>query len=216
MLRRFPAAKASHHPFVSPPQARPVSSESAAPSQYHLASRWLHWASGGAMIGAVFTILQVQNGYPAWNKCSEAQSAAKSRWMMLHKSFGLLAFMLITPRVATRLLTRAPRKLEGSGDLEHYVGLAAHAVLYGAAVVLPTTGVLMSYYGPPTSIPFFGLFQVSVKNEGGKDKALSGQLWWIHTNVGRVFEYLVPLHVAGAGFHLVRGQPILARINPFA
>ena len=36
----------------------------------------------------------------------------------------------------------------------------------------------------------------------------------LHKQVGEYMYYLVPIHVGAAGFHVMRGQPILTRVNP--
>jgi hypothetical protein len=41
------------------------------------------------------------------------------------------------------------------------------------------------------------------------------QSYSLHKTIGTYGKFLVPLHIAGAGFHVVKGQSIFARINPF-
>eukprot|EP01091_Cochliopodium_minus_P013191 TRINITY_DN4188_c0_g1_i3.p1 TRINITY_DN4188_c0_g1~~TRINITY_DN4188_c0_g1_i3.p1 ORF type:complete len:146 (+),score=40.63 TRINITY_DN4188_c0_g1_i3:567-1004(+) len=139
----------------------------------------------------------------------------KGKLMNLHKSFGLLMFGLIVPRVAARLTTKIPAHLPGPG-WEILAGKLSHYALYGGLIFMPTSGVLMSYLNG-RGIPFFKWHIPGLpKEKAAKYEKVSSKLFWAHHYVGIGLEYLIPLHVGAVGYHyLFRGQNLLARMNPF-
>lgn len=50
---------------------------------------------------------------------------------------------------------------------------------------------------------------------GQANGEVAKQAFSIHKQVGIYGKYLLPMHVGAASLHVVRGHPILARINPF-
>jgi cytochrome b561 len=81
---------------------------------------------------------------------------------------------------------------------------------------MPATGMAMGYYGG-NGIPFYGLYTIPgiPKDKRTKeDGAFAGQLFKWHKWLGSFIWYLVPLHVAGAAQHMLRGHAIWGRIVP--
>ena len=62
-------------------------------------------------------------------------------------------------------------------------------------------------------LPFFGYHIPGAATPNG---AVAKNAFAIHKRMGVVLETVVPLHVAGAAGHFVRGHTIFGRINPFA
>jgi cytochrome b561 len=124
--------------------------------------------------------------------------------------------VLVWPRVLLRGLSAIPKQLPGSLP-EHAVANLSHVSLYGFMFVMPGTGMAMGYYGGK-GVPFYGLFTIPGKTEGRtkEDGAFAGQMFKWHKWAGGWLWYLVPLHVAGAVQHSLRGHTIFTRINPFA
>jgi cytochrome b561 len=162
----------------------------------------MHWLIAGGFVGCVFTV-------NAKNYTDD--KAMKGKLMNIHKSFGVLMMGLAVPRLALRLSTKIPAKLPGM-QWEHIVGSASHIALYGAIIFMPLSGVAMGYFGGK-GLPFFGLH---IPGKAEPIGAIAKTAYVNHKRVGQVLEYaLLPAHIAGAGFHAVRGQKIFARINPF-
>jgi len=42
---------------------------------------------------------------------------------------------------------------------------------------------------------------------------IAGGAFKVHKQAGLFFEYLTALHVGAVGFHLMKGQPVLARMG---
>lgn len=127
--------------------------------------------------------------------------------MFYHKSFGLLAFGLLGPRIVARLVSKTPGPMVGVSALEGFAAKAGHVLLYGLAVFLPVSGVAMGSYSG-FGLPFFYTTIPSV----AKDPTIAKPAYEYHKIAGQIFEYVVPLHVAGALFHVFKGQPIFSRI----
>lgn len=91
-------------------------------------------------------------------------------------------------------------------------------LLYGFMTVMPTSGILMGYYGGK-GLPFFATSFAGAKPPDDETKKKYGQIakrsFQIHKQVGTYGKYLVPAHAGAAFYHTFRGQAIFRRINPF-
>jgi cytochrome b561 len=78
-------------------------------------------------------------------------------------------------------------------------------------VAMPASGIAMGYFSG-YGLPFFW-----TKIEGTKtpNKELADNAYKVHSFLGQVLFYFVPLHVGAAFFHAYRGHKIFSRINPF-
>ena len=137
----------------------------------------------------------------------------KGTYMFYHKSCGLLAGMLLVPRVLARLATKvpahlpAPLPMQWGASLSHFAGYAFLFCLSG-------TGITMGYFGGK-GLPFFATTIPGAEGEA-KDGALAKQAYGIHKQAGWFFQYVfLPMHIAGAGADVLKGDAIFARISPF-
>lgn len=138
----------------------------------------------------------------------------KGTLMMVHKSVAVLLTAAILPRVALRAMAAAPKALPVSFP-EHAVANLSHMALYGFMFGMPATGIAMGYYGGK-GIPFFGYTIPGKADKTKEDGKFAGQMFKWHKWAGGFLWYLIPLHVAGATQHAVRGHAIFTRMNPFA
>jgi len=120
-----------------------------ASAAYSRAASVLHWVSAPAMIGSIGCVLQAQN----------VKGKEKGVWMHRHKSLGLLSGMIMIPRVATKLSSRAVESLAGSSAGEVVAAKASHLAMYAFGVIMP--GEIMSanlafmwYYYSDTRLHF--------------------------------------------------------------
>ena len=153
------------------------------------------------MLGSIGFVLAAQ----------QAEKKDKGWMMFYHKSFGVLSAMLLGPRLIAKLATKAPRALPSSSSIEQIAASASHYALYGFAIVMPVTGVMMGYFGGK-GLPFFG---TTLPGAAEKDGKLAGQSFKIHKTLGTYGKFLIPMHIGAAGTHVIRGHPIFYRINPF-
>ena len=121
-----------------------------------------------------------------------------------------MAFLLIFPRVALRLLNKSPGHIPGAHVVEKIGATASHYALYGLALFLPISGVAMGYFGG-NGLPFFYTTYPSPPKEERKPD-LAKQAYNYHKIAGQALEYLVPLHIAGAFWHVARGHTIFPRV----
>jgi cytochrome b561 len=79
-------------------------------------------------------------------------------------------------------------------------------------IFMPFTGIVMGYFSGK-GLPFFGYLIPGKKEPVGE---IAGLAYKTHKWAGQVLQYLIPLHIAGAGVHVVKGQKVFHRMNPFA
>jgi cytochrome b561 len=175
---------------------------------YSKAASLFHWAAAFPIVGCVATVMIAQNG----------PKEERGTWMFRHKSLGLLSGLIIAPRLAYRIVSRASaynvKNLQGNAPWENVAGDASHIALYGFMVIMPVTGIAMGYYGGK-GLPFFYTTYAARADGIPLDGKIAKQTYDVHKLVGTYGKFLVPLHVGAAFFHQVRGQAIFARLNPF-
>ena len=167
--------------------------------------RTLHWATAAGVLGCFGFVQLAQR---------TKDKKQKGKYMRLHKSSGLLVAACVTPRVAVRLASKIPAQLPGAA-WEHFAASASHTALYGMRLFMPASGIAMGYYGGQ-GLPFFSYTIPGRPSPSKEDKKFAGLSYRWHKRVGLAFEYLVPLHMAASGYHVMKGQAIFRRINPFA
>lgn len=98
-----------------------------------------HWVGGFAVLGAVGGVLGAR-------QAGKEQFLGRDAgdWMWFHKSCGLLTGMVLLPRLAMRLSTRAPAHLPGPAIVQ-YLGTLNHLALYGFVSSMAGTGIAMGY-----------------------------------------------------------------------
>jgi cytochrome b561 len=173
--------------------------------RYALSLRWLHWLQAGSVIGAIGAVTFAQST----PKTPEGQKQ-KMDAMFYHKSFGTFIFFTIPLRVLIAVTTKRPAPLP-SPLITQVAAAGTHLALYGGLLFLSTTGISMAYVsGKP--IPFF-FTTIAASTTPDQESAKLYYSW--HKRVAYWWKFIIPLHIAGAGFHFVRGQRIFARMNPF-
>lgn len=160
----------------------------------------MHWLSAPAMLGTIGTVLAAQ----------QADKKDKGAWMFRHKSLGLLTGLLVCPRLVTKLMSVAPKPVPGN-VFEMFAAKASHVAMYGFMVIMPVSGVAMGYFGGK-GLPFFWTTLPGATEKNGK---IAGQSFKIHKFVGEWGKYIFPIHVGGAAMHVMKGQSVFYRINPF-
>jgi len=102
--------------------------------------------------------------------------------------------------------------------VEHKLAQGSHTFLYGFMTIMPATGIAMGYYGGK-GMPFFSTtFRGAIPKDDEEKKqngAIAKQSFSIHKQIGTYGKYLIPLHIAAAFQHTLRGHAIFSRISPF-
>jgi cytochrome b561 len=130
----------------------------------------------------------------------------------LHRSVGVLVFLLMVLRLANRLISGAPSPEPGLKSWERIISSAVHHLLYVLLLVQPILGwVATSAYGARMS--FFWLFELPMAT--AKNEDLAEALFMAHSRMGYAIAGLAAVHVAGALQHyLFRRDHVLQRMAP--
>ncbi len=167
--------------------------------RYTLPAIVLHWAQA---------ILVVWLLWLGWTMTDLPKGAGRSAAYGLHKSLGLLAFLLVLVRFAWRYRHRPPPAV--SRGWEARLAAAAHHALYLFLFVAPLAGYLASSF-TPYAIRFFG---IEIPRAGWPDEALNGVFKLLHLAFVWGGAGLIALHVAGALKHAIKGERVLQRMLP--
>lgn len=157
---------------------------------YDTITKVLHWMIAFLLIGLVSL---------GWYMMSIEDQPNSGWYFNLHKSFGLIAAMLIFFRFIWRF-THVPAPLPSS--VPHWQTLlsrAIHLLLYVCMLIMPITGFIgasFSKYG----VNFFG---VELPNWVNQRHAVSEQFFEVHAVVAWILVGLVALHILAAMKHLV-------------
>ena len=153
------------------------------------------------MLACVGFVLAAQN----------SKGKTKGDMMFYHKSCGTLAMGLLFPRIAVRLVSKIPPPVTAV-TWEIMAAKAGHAAMYAFAIVLPSTGVAMGYFGGK-GLPFFYTTLPGASDEN-KNGEIAKNAFKVHKLAGQALEYMIVLHIGGALLHVARGQPIFRRMIP--
>ncbi|SFK57736.1 cytochrome b [Shimia haliotis] len=155
---------------------------------YDRVSRYNHWVVAVLMIGLLASGLALD---------MFLADAAKGPVRNVHKAVGVIVLVLGVWRVGWRLMQgfAAPLHKDWQAKAAHW----AHVILLVGIVVMPVSGVVMSYFGGH-SIGVFGLFTIPA---GPKIAVLNEIGGAVHSVMGKVMIATVLLHVVGAIKHVV-------------
>lgn len=172
---------------------------------YPASSKWLHWLIAASVLTTVpvaIAMVRVEEG-PLQNTLYN-----------LHKSIGVLIFLLMLARVANRVITGAPAPYVGLERWQHVVSSAVHGLLYVLLIAMPVTGYIAnSAFGAAT--PFFGLFEIPPIVP--HNEAMSERLFALHRWMGFTTATLAAIHIAAAlQHHVINRDGVLRRMLPQA
>ena len=130
----------------------------------------------------------------------------------LHKSFGILIFIVMLARAAYRLVHGAPPPAPGLSRLELAVSKAVHVALYALLLVMPISGYVgVSMCCAPVNL--FWTWPVPL-SFSGSEATVKMILGW-HGTASYVLIGLFILHMACVMNHaMVRRDGLLARMWP--
>ncbi len=142
----------------------------------------------------------------------EDNAPEKLEYIFLHKSVGMLLFMLALLMLIWRHFGQRPSYPGQPAPWEIFLSKVTHGLLYVVMLAMPLTGMLMSQlsgYG----MKFFGL---QVPNPFEVNKELSSLFHDAHEITGWVIIALVSLHLLAALYHhFIKKDNVLKRMLPF-
>jgi cytochrome b561 len=156
---------------------------------YDTITRLLHWAIAFLLIGLISL---------GWYMMSIEDQPNSGWYFNLHKSFGLIAAMLIFSRLIWRF-THKPAPLPSSVPYwQAVLSRAIHLLLYFCMIIMPITGFVGALYGK-YGVVFFG---IELPHWVNKSHDISKQFFDVHGVVAWILVGLVTLHILAAIKHL--------------
>ena len=173
------------------------------PPAYSPISKWIHWITALCVLGIIpggILMTHMEEG------------PLQDRIFDLHRSFGVLVFVLALARVTARRVFGTPAPLETLTPLERRASVAVHHSLMALIILMPLIGWLMtSAYRVDVSV--FGLFtlpHLMPKSEPIYD-ALSAAHGWL----GYLMAALILSHIGAAIMHtFIKRDGVLQRMLP--
>ena len=170
---------------------------------YHVFSKIIHWVTALLILGLLFI------GFYMSTLAFSEDKLSLYGW---HKSFGLLALILVSVRVVWHAVKRKskPKPLSTHKKWEHVIASLTHIFLYFALFIMPISGWVMSSSGDFT-VKFFGF---NVPDLTQKNKSLFNSYREIHEILAYLLLLIVGLHIVGAlKHHFIDQDTTLRRIT---
>jgi cytochrome b561 len=172
-------------------EANPLRAQAGPAARYNWQAIALHWLLAVLIIGMLILGYSLED--------IPRNTPARGFYVNLHKSFGVLALLLVLVRLGWRF-THRPPPLEASMPRWQAVAAAwSHRLLYLCILLQPLSGYLGSSFGK-YGVKFFG---IELPNWGWEDKALRGFFGEVHEAVGFALVVLIAIHVLAALKHLL-------------
>lgn len=167
--------------------------------RYTLPAILLHWAMAVLLLGLFWL---------GWTMVDLPKGEGRSAAYGLHKSLGLLALLLGVARLAWRLRHPAPEPA-GSGPTVP-LARAVHLGLYLFFLLAPLAGWLASAF-TPYAVRFFAF---ELPRLAAPDPGLNALFKAMHLALVWTGATLIALHIAGALYHVFRGDGAWRRMWP--
>lgn len=162
------------------------------------AQRRLHWwVAGLVLFSAALGFVMVALPFSAL--------AAKFLGYQLHKSLGIIVFVLVLWRLVLRMTRGRP---EGEGG---WPAAAGHGALYALLLALPVVGYLMAA-SAPGAVETTLFLVIPIPHVIGPDAARFAVLQWVHWAGAVLLLTLVAGHAAMAVWHHRAGSSVLRRM----
>jgi cytochrome b561 len=136
---------------------------------------------------------------------------ARTIYVNLHKSTGLLIGLIILLRLYWRLTHRAPPLPASMPGWERVAAKWSHLLLYVCMVLMPASGYIASNFSK-YGVNFFN--SIKLPPWGVNDAAIYAVFNQTHIVTSSIFVGLIGLHVLAALRHLIRKDGIFSRMWP--
>jgi len=176
--------------------------ESAKTARYSLPAIVLHWAMAVLLVGQVAVGLYMVE--------LPKRTPEVAYYYGLHKSFGLVALMLIALRLWWRVRTK-PRVAPHISALQERAASMVHRLLYACMVMIPLSGFIGSNFGK-YPVKFFGY---ALPQVGWENPAVQAFFRYTHAAFVWLLCVLVAVHLLAVVLHLAKsGAGTLRRMLP--
>ncbi len=153
-------------------------------------SKFLHWAMALIILGLIALGLYMTG--------LDKEDLSRGEIFALHKSFGVIAFVLIVVRLIWNRISPPPPLPAALQGIERLLPHTVVALLYLLMIIVPLSGMAMSQFGGH-EISVFGFYQLPMLVSENKD--LGGIASTVHEYSSWAILALVVLHAAGAAKH---------------
>jgi cytochrome b561 len=168
--------------------------------KYNFTMRALHWLSA-----LVFISLLCVGYYMT----SLADSPDKWEIYGMHKSFGVIAFILVVARLLVRIWSVVPNYPASLKRRDVVLSKATVHILYLLILLMPVSGYLMSTFGGRQ----VKMFAISVPSLFAANPELSHVFHEMHFICAKVLVAIILLHIAGLFKHMLfERENLLKRI----
>lgn len=168
---------------------------------YGSVARWLHWL---AVIG-IFALVGLGLYFD-----DLPRGEAKTGWMALHMSIGVVVLALMVVRLGWRLVNPRPDDPPGVPAWQGLTARVAHWLIYALVFFQLGTGIMVR--ATVGAIPFFGLFEITLPIERNREL----HRWFEDQHIlgWQLLLIVVAVHVAAALYHhAVRKDTVLKRMT---
>lgn len=184
-------------PERAPPETPAPDAVVAAPV-YSGSQRLVHWVMAALVI--VMVPLGLFMTSIPWEPAPGANPELKGRLYELHKSGGLIIFMLAVTRVLLRLTKGAPPPVATLTPFERVASTTLHHLLYLLIFIVPLSGwIATSMCCPPVNL--FWTVPLTLPISGTLET--SQPVYLVHFSAAALMAFLVIGHIGAALMHLV-------------
>ncbi|HUC16799.1 MAG TPA: cytochrome b/b6 domain-containing protein [Acetobacteraceae bacterium] len=168
------------------------------------AQRTLHWWNAGFVLAA-FAIAWVMVGVPL------AELLLKFILFQVHKTLGILAFLVVLARLLLRTFRGRPAEDASLPPWQIALASWAHRALYGLMIATPVLGYLTASLAP-LRIPTLFLGVIPLPALTGPNQAWFGIVFTLHRALAIALIVLAAGHAAAAIRHHLLGRAVLVRM----
>ena len=165
-------------------------------------AKWLHWLVAiGIVVVLALGLYQAEMD----------RGPERSELRVIHGSIALIVLLLMTIRLAWRLLNETPAHPDGMPGWQRASATLVHWAIYIAVFVQLISGPITVATGD-NNVSFFGLFEFSLPVE----KSSEAHHFWeeVHEFSWKIVAALVVLHILGAFYnHFVAKNDVLRRMS---
>lgn len=175
----------------------------AARTVYSVPLRVLHWLTALAVVILVSVALGMNN---------LPDGAFKNALYEVHKSVGMIAFVLVLLRIVVRLSGGAPPPETSLSPFQRKASAIVHGLIYLILLVMPILGYAATNMCCKP-VNFFWTWPVPINLEGSEGTVKA--IFAAHEFLGWSLVVLVAIHIAAALYHhLVLKDGVLRRMIP--
>ncbi len=171
--------------------------------RYTLPARLYHWISAVLVLGLLPVGEYLGHFDPP-------DGPVTDRLYMLHESFGVLLWLVVLLRFASRQLVGTPPLPDSAGWLVDLMSKLNHLAIYVILLAQPVTGFLANNAGG-YDVAWFNLVKLPALI--GKNESLGDSLSALHMYGGLALIVLVIFHLTGAVYHgFIRRDGVVRRM----